>query len=166
LGVTTEDLVRRRPGLVAVDLSAYGPIGPWADRRGFDSLVQTATGVTRTGQQVFGTDGPHALPCQALDHATGYLLAFGVVEALRRRAVDGGSWVVRASLARTRHWLEQVGRIDGTAIPEPDEPTDLLVDVDTPTGPVTLVSPPGDLSETAPHWATPPVPLGTHEAAW
>lgn len=166
LGLTVDDLVARRPGLVVVDLSAYGPVGPWSARRGFDSLVQTATGVTHTGQEAFGTDRPHPLPCQALDHGSGYLLAFGVLDALHRRATEGGSWVVRASLARTRHWLEHLGRIDGTDVPEPDDPVDLLLHLDTPTGPVTLLRPPGTLSETPPHWATPPVPLGTDEAAW
>jgi CoA-transferase family III len=166
LGLTTDELVAQRPGLIVVDLSAYGPTGPWAGRRGFDSLVQTASGVTHAGLQAFGTDRPHPLPCQALDHGTGYLLAFGVVDALRRRAIDGGSWRVRASLARTRHWLERLGRIDATDIAEPDVPADLLLDLDTPTGPVTLVRPPGSLNETPPYWATPPVPLGHDEPTW
>jgi len=166
LGLGPEALVAVRPGLVVVDLSAYGPVGPWAGRRGFDSLVQMATGITATGQRVFGTDRPKPLPCQALDHGTGYLAAFGVVDALLRRATEGGSWRVRVSLARTRHWLERLGRIDGTAIPEPEEPTDLLHDLATADGPATLVRPPGQLSITSPHWSTGPVPLGTHPPTW
>ena len=166
VGLSPEALAAERPGLVVVDLSAYGPVGPWAGRRGFDSLVQTATGITATGSRVFGTDRPHPLPCQALDHGTGYLAAFGVVDALLRRAADGGSWRVRVSLARTRHWLERLGVIDGTTIPEPDPPTDLLHDLDTVDGLATLVRPPGTLSLTPPYWATPPVALGTHAPTW
>lgn len=166
VGLSPEALAAERPGLVLVDLSAYGPVGPWAARRGFDSLVQTATGITATGSRVFGADRPHPLPCQALDHGTGYLAAFGVVDALLRRAADGGSWRVRVSLGRTRHWLERLGVIDGTTIPEPDPPTDLLHDLDTVDGPATLVRPPGTLSLTPPYWASPPVPLGTHAPTW
>ena len=128
--------------------------------------MQTATGITATGSRVFGADRPHPLPCQALDHGTGYLAAFGVVDALLRRAADGGSWRVRVSLGRTRHWLERLGVIDGTTIPEPDPPTDLLHDLDTVDGPATLVRPPGTLSLTPPYWASPPVPLGTHAPTW
>jgi crotonobetainyl-CoA:carnitine CoA-transferase CaiB-like acyl-CoA transferase len=161
-GLTPEALVARRPGLIVVELSAYGPTGPWAERRGFDSLVQTATGITAANQVAFGTDTPKGLPCQALDHATGYLLAFGAVEALRRRATEGGSWRVRASLARTRHWLERVGRCDGTGIVDPEVPDDVFVTL----GRYRLVRPPGSLSATPPGWVDPPVPLGTHEPAW
>lgn len=166
LGLSAESLVARRPGLVVVHLSAYGPDGPWAARRGFDSLVQTATGVTATGQRLAGTARPTPLPCQALDHATGYLAAFGAVEALRRRSTEGGSWRVRVSLARTRHWLERLGVVDLTALPEPEVPADLLHDLESPLGRVTLVRPPGELSVTPPHWATGPVPLGTHPPTW
>jgi crotonobetainyl-CoA:carnitine CoA-transferase CaiB-like acyl-CoA transferase len=166
LGLSADELLAARPGLVVVDLSAYGPVGPWAGRRGFDSLVQTASGVTHAGQQAFGTERPHPLPCQALDQGTGYLLAFGVVDALRRRATEGGSWRVRGSLARTRHWLERLGRIDATDLPEPEVPAGLLLDLDTPTGSVTLVRPPGSLSATPPAWRTPPVSLGHDDPTW
>jgi crotonobetainyl-CoA:carnitine CoA-transferase CaiB-like acyl-CoA transferase len=162
LGVSTDELIARRPGLVVVDLSAYGPVGPWATRRGFDSLVQTASGVTHTGQVAFGDDRPHPLPCQALDHGTGYLLAAGVVEALTRRVDEGGSWLVRGSLARTRHWLERLGRVDATDVAEPEIPDDLFVWF----GDTRLVRPPGSLSETPPAWRSPPVPLGHDEPAW
>jgi crotonobetainyl-CoA:carnitine CoA-transferase CaiB-like acyl-CoA transferase len=105
-GFGTADLASARPGIVYVELDAYGWSGPLAGRRGFDSLIQLATGIAAHG----GTDEVRSLPVQALDHATGWLAAFGTLHALRRRAVEGGSWRVRLSLARTALWLDSLGR--------------------------------------------------------
>ncbi|MFE3450706.1 CoA transferase [Nonomuraea sp. NPDC059194] len=101
LGVVDE-LARRVRGLVVVDITAYGAEGG----RGFDSLVQMATGLA------WG-DPPRPLPAQVLDHATGYLAAFGAMAALMRRRQEGGSWRVELSLARTAQWLAEL-RLDGT----------------------------------------------------
>lgn len=91
-----------RPGLVHARVSAWGFTGPWAGRRGFDSIVQAATGIA----VIEGASAvPGALPAQALDHATGYLLAAGIVDALVGRTADGIGRDVRASLARTATWL-------------------------------------------------------------
>ncbi|MEU7898487.1 CoA transferase [Nonomuraea sp. NPDC049152] len=97
LGVVDE-LARRTRGLIIVDITAYGAAGG----RGFDSLVQMATGLA------WG-DPPRPLPAQALDHATGYLAAFGAMAALLRRREEGGSWRVELSLARTAQWLAELG---------------------------------------------------------
>ncbi|MGW5316048.1 CoA transferase [Nocardia thailandica] len=95
-----------RPGLVHARLCAWGESGPWGGRRGFDSLVQAASGIAL----LEGTDGaPGALPAQALDHASGYLLAAGILDALRARAEDGRGRTVRAALARTAAWLLAAG---------------------------------------------------------
>ncbi|MGH3762112.1 CoA transferase, partial [Actinophytocola sp.] len=101
-------LVALNPGIVVVDLAAYGHTGPWRERRGFDSLVQLSSGIAAHA----GLDEPRPLPVQALDHSTGWLAAFGVLIALRRRAVEGGSWHVKLSLARTAEWLHDLGRDD------------------------------------------------------
>lgn len=91
-----------RPGLVHARVSAWGFTGPWAGRRGFDSIVQAATGIA----VIEGASAmPGALPAQALDHASGYLLAAGIVDALAARAGDGRGRDVRVSLARTATWL-------------------------------------------------------------
>ena len=104
------------PGIVYVSLSAYGHAGPWAGRRGFDSLVQTATGFNHAEGEAAGVEGPKELPAQMLDHATGYLMAFGAMMAKARQAREGGSWHVRVSLARTGQWLWNLGRVaDGFA---------------------------------------------------
>jgi crotonobetainyl-CoA:carnitine CoA-transferase CaiB-like acyl-CoA transferase len=70
LGFGPDDVAKLRPGIVYVSLSAYGHEGPWAARRGFDSLVQTATGFNAAEAEVFGASEPRPLPAQALDHAT------------------------------------------------------------------------------------------------
>ncbi len=119
-GFDTEALIRRRPGLVVVNLSAYGHAGPWADRRGFDSLVQTATGFNLAEAQAAGSDEPRALPVQILDYASGFLMAFGALAALQRQAREGGSWQVRVALARTGLWLRSLGRVpEGLNVPRP-----------------------------------------------
>lgn len=100
LGLGDEVLAAGYPGLVNVALDAYGWTGPWAGRRGFDSLVQMSSGIAEAGMQHYGSPKPRPLPVQALDHATGYLLAAAAVLAWTRR-LDGEVWAVRASLART-----------------------------------------------------------------
>ena len=111
LGFSPQDAARISPGIVYVSLSAYGHAGPWAERRGFDSLVQTATGFNHAEGQAAGVDGPKELPAQMLDHATGYLMAFGAMMAKARQSREGGSWHVRVSLAQTGRWLWNLGRV-------------------------------------------------------
>ncbi len=111
LGFSPEDAAKISPGIVYATLSAYGHAGPWADRRGFDSLVQTATGFNHAEGQVAGIEGPKELPAQMLDHATGYLMAFGAMMAKLRQSREGGSWHVRVSLAQTGRWFWNLGRI-------------------------------------------------------
>ena len=101
-GLSPEALAERRPGIVVARLSAWGTSGPFAQRRGFDSIVQAATGIG-----LLEGDGvkPGALPAQALDHSAGYLLAAAVTSALRRRIDEGGSWLVETNLARVAQQL-------------------------------------------------------------
>jgi len=167
-GFSPDELAKRRPGIICVSLCAYGHEGPWAKRRGFDSLVQTASGFNAAEAEAFGDDEPRALPMQTLDHATGYLLAFAAMAALIRRAEHGGSWHVRCSLAQTGFWLRGLGRIDGIACPDPDfgDVRDLMDEVPSGFGSLTAVRHAATLSETPPRWARPSVPLGTHPPAW
>ncbi|MDI5966303.1 CoA transferase [Streptantibioticus silvisoli] len=104
-GLTADHLARRHPGLVIGRLSAWGRHGRWADRRGFDSLVQAATGIAVTESRSPGRPG--ALPCQGLDHATGYLLAAAVLRALTARSTAGGTRTASLSLAATARWLTE-----------------------------------------------------------
>jgi hypothetical protein len=103
-------------GIIVANLSAYGPTGPWASRRGFDSIVQTLSGINVAEAGSFGAgEASRVLPCQALDHASGYFLAFGIMVALARRAEDGGSYSVDVSLAGTMKYLRTLGQIEGKA---------------------------------------------------
>ena len=167
-GFGAEELAQLRPGIVYASLSAYGHDGPWALRRGFDSLVQTASGFNVAEAEAFGSAEPKHLPAQVLDHASGYLLAFGVMAALQRRAEHGGSWHVRVSLAQTGHWLRGLGRIDGMHCRDPAfaEVRDRLHDTASDFGRLTAVRHAAEMSETPPHWLRASVPLGTHAPAW
>ncbi|AME22887.1 CoA transferase [Burkholderia sp. PAMC 26561] len=159
----------KRPGIVYVTVSAYGHKGPWSQRRGFDSLVQSASGIAWTEAQAAGQTKPRHLPCQALDHATGYLAAFGAMTALQRRAEEGGSWHVRVSLAGTGRWLQSMGLIeDGQKIHDPkiDDVRDVLQTIESPFGSLTLTQPPERMSMTPPFWSSPPVEIGTDEPRW
>ncbi len=167
-GFGPQDVARIRPGIVYVSLCAYGHEGPWALRRGFDSLVQTASGFNVAEAEAFGDNTPRALPAQELDHATGYLLAFAAMSALARRVERGGSWHVRASLAQTGYWLRRLGRIDGMTFPDPrfKDVQDCLEESSSGFGRLTAVRHSAVMSETPPCWARPTVPLGTHAPAW
>jgi crotonobetainyl-CoA:carnitine CoA-transferase CaiB-like acyl-CoA transferase len=168
-GFGPQELAQRRPGIVYVSVCAYGYDGPWAQRRGFDSLVQSASGIAYTEGLAAGVDGPRHLPCQALDHATGYLAAFGAMAALARRATEGGSWHVRVSLAQTGRWLQSFGTMpDGWQAPEvePGDVRDCLAEVESAFGKVLGVQPAEELDETPAFLALPPARIGAHEARW
>jgi crotonobetainyl-CoA:carnitine CoA-transferase CaiB-like acyl-CoA transferase len=167
-GFSPQEVARLSPGIVYASLCAYGHEGPWASRRGFDSLVQTASGLNAAEAEAFGSAEPRALPAQELDHATGYLLAFGVMAALKRRAEQGGSWHVRLSLAQTGHWFRHLGRIDGVSCPDPtfDDVRDCLEESVSGFGRLTAVRHPAVMDETPPQWTRPSVPLGTDAPAW
>lgn len=167
-GFSPEEVARLRPGIVYVTLSAYGHQGPWRDRRGFDSLLQSVSGIAHEGGIAACIDGPRHLPAQALDHSAGYLAAFGAMSALARRAQDGGSYLVRVSLAQTGRWVDGLGRVEGATVPELrlEQIGELLQISDTPFGRLRHVAPAAQLSETPAHWARPAVPLGTHPPEW
>ena len=169
LGLGPEEVAQVRPGIVYVSLSAYSHVGPWADRRGFDSLVQTASGFNDAEARAAGTDQPRPLPAQAVDHASGYLMVFGAISALAHRCTEGGSWHVRVSLAQTGKWLRQLGRIEqGLSCAETgfDDVQDLLEEHDSGFGRLTAIRHAAQLSETPARWARPSMPLGAHLAAW
>ncbi len=173
------------PGMVVASLSAYGRTGPWADRRGFDSLVQTACGMNdaearahlawqgriddKSHGDAAGQPDPRPLPAQVLDHASGYLLAAGIAAALARREVEGGSWRVDVSLAQTAQWLRGLGRQpQGFAAHDPDQAAvaDCLVEEASGFGRLTVVRHAARSTPVWPALVRPSMPLGTHAAAW
>src|SRR5262249_19525809 len=169
LGFSPEDAARISPGIIYVSLSAYGHVGPWADRRGFDSLVQTSTGFNHAEGQAAGVKGPKELPAQMLDHATGYLMAFGAMMAKARQAREGGSWLVRVSLAGTGRRLWNFGRIPAGLKTEDlkGETVRPFIEV-APSGfgPLSAVTHSAKLSKTPAFWLRPAVPLGAHAPEW
>jgi hypothetical protein len=121
----------------------------------------------------YALDGePRLLPVSALDYITGYLAAFGVLTALRRRATEGGSYMVRVSLAQTGHWLTSLPRIDAEQAAAADidlpaaEIEALSTTSDSPFGRLTHLAPIAQLSETPARWERPAVPADHDEAVW
>jgi crotonobetainyl-CoA:carnitine CoA-transferase CaiB-like acyl-CoA transferase len=168
-GFGPAELAALRPGIVCVSLSAYGHAGPWAERRGFDSLVQTTTGLNHAEAEAAGETNPRPLPCQAIDHASAYLMALGAMTALLRRTEQGGSWFVRVSLARTQWWLRQMGRVANGLVcsdPKLEDIGDRIETSSSGYGSLAAVRHAAELSETPAHWERPSSPFGTHPARW
>jgi len=161
-GFSPEEAAKLRPGIVYASLNAWGQTGPWRNRRGFDSIVQTVSGMAHESGD--GTT-PRLLPCSAIDYVSGYLMAYGVMVALARRVREGGSWLVRVALARTGKWIVDRGTVDGSAAQAP-EPAGLVMETQSPAGLVTHLKPVVQLSETPARWERPPVPLGHHRPEW
>jgi crotonobetainyl-CoA:carnitine CoA-transferase CaiB-like acyl-CoA transferase len=173
-GLSPEELATIRPGLVYISLSAFGHAGPWASRRGFDTVVQTVSGMTiRQAECVPGkTAGPQFYPVSAIDYCAGYLMAAGAMVALARRAREGGSWLVRISLAQVGKWIVDLGEVPSEGlrdVPTEFTPAELVhwsTVSETPSGRLRHLKPVVQLSETPPRWARPSVPLGYHRPEW
>ena len=166
MGYGPAQLASKRSGIVVISLSAHSAVGPWAQRRGFDSLVQTATGFNDAEAAVVGSDTPKAMPVQILDFATGFLIAYAASAALLRQQREGGSWHVQLSLAQTGHWLRGLGRVDGGfAAPMPE--IDHFVEP-SPSGygELMAVRHSAQLSRTPAGWVRPSMPPGSHAPAW
>lgn len=169
LGFSSAALQELRPGLVEVSLSAYGHAGPWSERRGFDSLVQSATGIAWEEGRAAALAQPGKLPCQALDHATGYIAAFAAMVGLQRRMTQGGGWHARVSLAQTGHWLQSLPRLaDGQKQPEltREEIASSMQRTPSSFGAISAVAPVERMRETPPHLGLPPSPLDAHAPCW
>jgi crotonobetainyl-CoA:carnitine CoA-transferase CaiB-like acyl-CoA transferase len=165
-GLTPGALAERHPGLVVVSLSAWGSTGPWGGRRGFDSIVQAASGIA-VAESADG-DRPGAMPCQLLDHGTGYLCAAAALRGLADQAVPGGTQVRELSLARTAHWL--LGSAAAGLAPADGAPAraeaDWLTTLGSAEGPVTVVRPPGQLDGRELAWPSPLTRYGSDPPAW
>lgn len=169
LGFSPEDAAQISPGIVYVSLCAYGHAGPWAGRRGFDSLVQTSTGFNEAEGRAAGIDGPKELPMQILDHATGYLMAFGAMMARLRQAREGGSWHVTVSLAQTGRWLWNLGRLQtGLAVSDltKDQVLPFIERNSSGFGALQSVRHAAVMSATPAFWERPSIPLGSSAALW
>lgn len=163
LGYGSHALWALNPDLRIVTHNAYGFLGPWAQRRGFDSLVQMSCGIAQRGREASGNERPVPLPAQALDHATGYLIAAAACRALTRGLQSGEVTCTRLSLARTAQLLMSLG--DGGDIHAPDVPSELvsryLEPAGTRFGPVTRVRCPGTIEGVPARLHIPAGPLGS-----
>ncbi|MFN8526951.1 MAG: CoA transferase [Chloroflexota bacterium] len=163
-GFGPTDLAAGHRGLIYVSINAYGPVGPWVDRPGWEQLGQTVTGLAH---QQGEPDRPRRIPAAVCDYNTGYLAALGTMAALYRRATEGGSYHVRASLAQTGTWLQRMGPTEEPkAASGLGDTSDLLMTSSTPWGTLRHLAPAVQLSETPTRWRLPVVPLGTHPPRW
>ena len=177
LGFGPQEAAAINPHIVYVSLSAYSDAGPWAQRRGFDSLVQTASGLNADESAAAGIDlassSPRALPMQILDHATDYLMAFAALAAVAQQLGQGAGHVpepsavhVRLSLARTALWLRSLGRVaNGLACQAPDK-TPYLYTEPSGFGPLTALTHSAQFDGQNATWTLPSMPPGTHAPQW
>jgi crotonobetainyl-CoA:carnitine CoA-transferase CaiB-like acyl-CoA transferase len=169
LGFSPEEAASVRPGIVYVSMTAFGRLGPWRDRRGYDSVVQSASGFC---DEVAVDREPRFLPVSALDYVTGYLAAFGVLTALARRAAEGGSYHVQLSLAQTGRYLNglpRTGQAERAARPRElpaGRLAELLTETETPFGRLRHLAPTAGMSLTPPRWDLPTVPMNHDSPSW
>src|SRR5271165_3303410 len=163
------ETVRRglNPGLVDVCLDAYGWSGPWLNRRGFDSLVQMSTGIAAAGMAWRDADKPVPLPVQALDHATGYLMAAAAVRGVAQRLADGRPTSAKASLARTAALLVALPRGPSEEAALRPAEADYAAAVEaTDWGPARRALPPVAVAGAPLAWSQPARRLGSETANW
>jgi crotonobetainyl-CoA:carnitine CoA-transferase CaiB-like acyl-CoA transferase len=109
-GLTAEELCAKKPGLIHAKVVLHGDTGPWSNRPGFDEIGAAVSGV-------FCNEGTPTFPKSPVivpicDNVVGWLGTAGILEALRRRATEGGSYRVVVSLTRTVLWLLSLGIFD------------------------------------------------------
>ncbi|KAM6509421.1 hypothetical protein FSOLCH5_012422 [Fusarium solani] len=173
-GLSPEQLLKVNPNLIFANMSAFGPEGPWSGRRGYDSLVQTCSGMNISEAEHAGKgEAARPTPCQALDHAGGYFLATGVIAALYRQAIEGGSWRVDASLAGTMKYLRSLGQYPGATgfeakdFEKPDDvPQHYYETKDTGFGAMQAIRHSATIKGHQVGWDVMPKPLGSDKAEW
>ena len=162
-GFGPEELAELRPGIIYVSETCYGGGGPWGGRPGWEQLAQAATGIA----VIHGGDTPTLIPVAFNDYTTGYLAAAGVMEALRRRALEGGAWHVRVSLAQTSAWYQSLGcDLDPVRARGLGDPEAFLQARLSGFGEMRFLAPALGMSETPPCWDLPSVPLGSGRPDW
>ncbi len=170
LGFSAEDIAKLNPNIVALSLSAYGDDGPWGGKRGFDSLVQTATGLNHDESCAAGLDlssaAPRAFPYQILDIATGYLIAFAALAALIRQRETTGAIHAKLSLARTGEWVRSLGRVPNGLTATKPSYAPFLYTEPSGFGALTACTHSAIFSRTPARWVRPAMPPGSHRAVW
>lgn len=181
-GFTPEKMAQMRPGIIHVDVSAFGHVGPWAGRKAWENIAQACTGIT---MDQGSSEAPMLAPGFLTDYSTGYFAALGVLAALIRRAKEGGSYHVRVSLAKGCMWYQDLGYVPeaeraiykGNLLEDHRRCLNPIVgdgfndhvelmETDTPFGKLTHMAPLVNYSETPGYWERSTVPLGYHTAKW
>jgi hypothetical protein len=172
-GLSQDEVVALNPRVVYASLSAFGPQGPWSDRRGFDSLVQTCSGMNVSEAEHYGAgEAARHTPCQALDHAGGYLLASGIMTALYKRATLGGAYAVHVSLAGVMKYLRSLGQYPGRSgfgAPDFDTAADVQEYLETRMsgfGELSAVRHSVKVQGCSTSWDIMPKPLGSDKPEW
>lgn len=167
-GLSPQDAAALRPGIVYVTLNAWGFHGPWSARRGYDTVVQAANGLAWTGEH----ERPAFTPVAQQDYVAGYLMAYGAMAALARRATEGGSWLVRVSLAGCGEWIRRHGCVapqvyERCLAQVPDELVKpWLQQSASPAGVITHLGPVTHMSLTPPRWDRGVPAAGSSPRAW
>jgi crotonobetainyl-CoA:carnitine CoA-transferase CaiB-like acyl-CoA transferase len=180
-GFGADDMAKLRPGVIYVSENCYGHEGPWAHRPGYEQYSQIISGLAdlqgklapsepnSDARAALGDDAqaPRLVGGAVNDYTTAYFAAYGVLEALRRRAIEGGSWHVQVSLTQTAMWFQNLGLIEGVT---PDtrlgDISEFLETHETPYGEMTHLAPALQMSETQPYWAFGSRPLGSDFPEW
>lgn len=174
-GLSPEQLsAKSRNGIICANLSAYGPTGPWSDRRGFDSLVQTCSGMNVSEAEHYGAgEIARTLPFQALDSASGFFLAAGISAALYKQATEGGSYEVNVSLAGTMKFLRSLGQHENSSgfqckqyKTQDDVPAEWLEERESGFGLIKAVTHSASIERMDVGWEIMPKPLGSDQAEW
>jgi len=168
LGFGPLELAELRPGIICTAINCYGHEGPWRARPGWEQLGQTVTGMAVVHG---GDEGPKLQPGAVTDYTTGFLAALGSMIAIKRRALYGGSYLVRVSLSQTATWIRALGLSSEADLAEvipltAEEIASFCIDSDTEFGAMTHLRPPGQMTATPPCWTRGVVPLGTHAPIW
>ena len=175
-GFGPDDLISLNPNIIYATVSAFGSSGPWADRRGFDSLVQTCSGMNVAEAAFFSNvDGEVArpAPCQPLDHASGQFLAAGIAAAVYKRALEGGSWKVEVSLAGTMKYLRSLEQVEcgpngfeGLINASGEGHEECFEERESEFGRMRALRPPAAVEGAMPGFDGMSRPLGSDEAEW
>jgi len=168
MGFGPAQLASLRPGIVYTSINCYGHEGPWRGRAGWEQLAQTVTGMAYVHG---GAEGPKLQPGAVTDYTTGFLAAFGSLVALQRRALYGGSYLVRVSLCQTAMWVRSLGvagedRVQRAEALGDDETRQFVIRSSGGYGPMSHLRPPVRMQRTPARWKRPVVQLGTHPAEW
>jgi crotonobetainyl-CoA:carnitine CoA-transferase CaiB-like acyl-CoA transferase len=170
-GRDAEELCAQKPGLIHATVVLHGEKGPWSNRPGFDEIGAAVSGVFTLEGTPTRPKGPPIIPIA--DNVVGWLGTTGILAALRRRAIEGGSYRVVVSLTRTVLWLLSLGIFDrayaqataGTTdehrYAEPD-----LFTAETPCGFYQGMTDQVVLSRTPGAYSTVLVPRGSSKPEW